>query len=55
MDGRIRVGGDVGGTFTDFVLVDDATGNLYIAESRPALRHWNIGNCSRCHGLPRGD
>ncbi len=36
------------------VTVDGATGDLYIAESRPALRHWNIGNCSRCHGLPPG-
>lgn len=37
------------------VTVDDATGDLYIAESRPVLRHWNIRNCARCHGLPRGD
>ena len=32
--------------------VDDATGDLYIAESRPVLRHWNIGACARCHTLP---
>jgi len=35
------------------ITVDHATGDLYIAESRPALRHWNIRNCARCHGLPR--
>ncbi|MBT3267133.1 hypothetical protein HN371_08280 [Candidatus Poribacteria bacterium] len=34
------------------ITVDDATGDLYIAESRPVLRHWNIRNCARCHGLP---
>jgi len=34
------------------VTVDTETGGLYIAESRPVLRHWNIGNCGACHRLP---
>ncbi len=37
------------------VTVDDASGDIYIAESRPVLRHWNIRNCARCHGLPRNE
>jgi hypothetical protein len=37
------------------ITLDDATGDLYIAESRPVLRHWNIRNCARCHSLPRGE
>ena len=34
------------------VTVDELSGALYIAESRPILRHWNIGACTACHGLP---
>lgn len=35
------------------ITVDPNTGDLYIAESRPILRHWDIGNCAFCHRLPR--
>jgi len=35
------------------VTVDVASGDLFIAESRPVLRHWDIGNCGVCHRLPR--
>jgi DNA-binding beta-propeller fold protein YncE len=34
------------------VSVDPTTGDIFIAESRPVLRHWNVGNCALCHRLP---
>jgi hypothetical protein len=34
------------------VVYDPTSGDLTIAESRPVLRHWNIGNCALCHRLP---
>ena len=33
------------------VTVDEA-GDVYVAESRPILRHWHIGACAACHRLP---
>src|SRR3978361_612876 len=32
MSGSLRVGVDIGGTFTDLILVDDATGELTVGE-----------------------
>ncbi len=37
------------------ITLDEATRDIYIAESRPVLRHWNIGACARCHGLARAE
>ena len=34
------------------VAVDEETGDLLTAESRPILRHLNIGSCAVCHRLP---
>lgn len=34
------------------VSVDEATGDIYTAESRPIFRHINIGSCAVCHRAP---
>jgi len=34
------------------VTVDEDSGDIYVAESRPVLRHWNVGACASCHRLP---
>jgi len=34
------------------VTVDPETRDVFVAEARPVILHWNVGGCGLCHGLP---
>ncbi|MBL8376855.1 MAG: hydantoinase/oxoprolinase family protein [Burkholderiales bacterium] len=61
MSARYRIGVDIGGTFTDFVMQDAATGRLYnekllTTPADPSLAVIDgIGRMLRAHGVAAGD